>query len=43
MRNAIADAVLFAVFAICAALWVGAVSTSQGQSIDRAHAVLKSR
>jgi hypothetical protein len=43
MRDIIADAVLCAVLAVCAALWVGAVSTSQGQSIDRAHAVLKSR
>jgi hypothetical protein len=43
VRDAIADAVLFAAFAVCAALWVGAVSTSQGQSIDRAHAALRSR
>ena len=43
MRDAIADAVLFAVFAACAAVWVGAVSTSQNQSIDRAHAARGSR
>ncbi len=43
MRDHVIDAVLFAVFAVCAALWVGAVSTSQNASIDRAHAVLKSR
>jgi len=43
VRNAIADALLFAVFAACAALWVGAVSASQNQSIDRAHAALRSR
>lgn len=43
MRDILADALLFAVFAACAALWVGAVCTSQDQSIDRAHAALRSR
>ena len=43
MRDIIADVLLFAAFAACAALWVGAVSASQNQSIDRAHAALRSR
>jgi hypothetical protein len=43
MRDILADALLFVAFAVCAALWVGAVSASQNQSIDRAHAALRSR
>lgn len=43
MRDIIADALLCAVLAACAVLWVGAVSTSQNQSINRAHAALRSR
>jgi hypothetical protein len=39
MRNILAPVVIVAVFA----LWVGAVSTSQNQSINRAHAALRSR
>jgi hypothetical protein len=43
MRNTIIDGLAFLALVIVATAWVAGVSTSQGQSIDRAHAVLRSR
>ena len=43
MRDHVIDAVLCAVLVTAAAIWTAGVSTSQNQSIDRAHAVLRSR
>ena len=42
MRD-VTDVLLFAVLVAVAAIWTVGVTTSQGQSIDRAHAVLRSR
>ena len=42
MRD-VTDALLFAVLVAAAAIWTVGVSTSQNESIDRAHAVLRSR
>jgi len=43
MRSAIIDGLVFAALVIVATAWVGTVSTSQNQSINRAHAALRSR